>query len=83
MRSVIVLGGYGGFGARLSRRLAADGWAVLVAGRNAAAAERLAAELPEARPLVADRNDDLRPLLALHRPFLLVDAAGPFQGSGY
>ena len=25
MRRVIVLGGYGGFGARLSRRLAADG----------------------------------------------------------
>ena len=78
-----MLGGYGGFGARLSKRLAADGWAVLVAGRNAAAAERLAADLPNARALVADRNADLRPILEAHRPFLLVDAAGPFQGSGY
>ncbi|HEV7248748.1 MAG TPA: DUF4166 domain-containing protein [Shinella sp.] len=83
MKSVIVLGGYGGFGARLSRRLAADGWAVLVAGRNGAAAERLAADLPNARGLVADRNADLRPVIEAHRPFLLVDAAGPFQGSGY
>ncbi|WP_256117587.1 DUF4166 domain-containing protein [Shinella lacus] len=83
MKSVIVLGGYGGFGARLSRRLAADGWAVLVAGRNGPAAERLAADLPNARALVADRNADLRPLLEAHSPFLLVDAAGPFQGSGY
>jgi saccharopine dehydrogenase-like NADP-dependent oxidoreductase len=83
VKSVIVLGGYGGFGARLSKRLAADGWTVLVAGRNAAAAERLAAALPNARPLVADRTADLRPVLQAHRPFLLIDAAGPFQGSGY
>lgn len=83
MRSVIVVGGYGGFGARLSRRLAADGWAVLVAGRNFSAAQRLAAELPNARALVVDRNADLAPALEAHRPFLLVDAAGPFQGSGY
>ncbi|MCR6500306.1 DUF4166 domain-containing protein [Shinella sp. CPCC 101442] len=83
MKSVVILGGYGGFGARLSRRLAADGWAVLVAGRNGAAAERLAADLPNARALVADRNADLRPLLETHRPYLLIDAAGPFQGSGY
>lgn len=83
MKSVIVLGGYGGFGARLSKRLAADGWVVLVTGRNGAAAERLAADLPNARGLAADRNADLRPLLEAYRPFLLVDAAGPFQGSGY
>nr|WP_314085542.1 DUF4166 domain-containing protein [uncultured Shinella sp.] len=83
MRSVVVLGGYGGFGARLSRRLAADGWAVLVAGRDRESAERLAAELPNARALVADRNGDLRPLLEAHRPYLLIDAAGPFQGSSY
>lgn len=78
-----MLGGYGGFGARLSKRLASDGWSVVVAGRNFAAAERLAAELPNARPLAMDRNADLKPILEKHRPFLLIDAAGPFQGSGY
>ena len=83
MKTVIVLGGYGGFGARLSRRLAGDGWVVLVAGRNGEAAQRFAAELPNAQPLVADRNGDLKPLLEKHRPLLLIDAAGPFQGSGY
>lgn len=83
MKTVIILGGYGGFGARLSRRLADDDWAVLVAGRNSDAARQFAADLPNARSLVADRNADLRPILEEHRPFLLIDAAGPFQGSGY
>jgi len=30
-----------------------------------------------------DRNGDLGRLLAEHRPDLIIDAAGPFQGSGY
>jgi len=83
VKTVVILGGYGGFGARLSRRLAGDGWTVLVAGRNGEAARRFAEELPNARPLVADRNGDLRRLFQEQRPFLLIDAAGPFQGSGY
>ena len=80
---VIVLGGYGGFGARLSRRLAADGWRVLVAGRSLTKAQAFAAGLPEAQGVAADRNGDLGPLLELHRPMLLIDAAGPFQGLSY
>ena len=80
---MVVLGGYGGFGARLARRLAADGWQVMVAGRNAAKAEALAATLPGGLGLAADRNGNLAPLLDQFKPALLVDAAGPFQGSGY
>nr|WP_304655880.1 SDR family oxidoreductase [Neorhizobium galegae] len=83
VKRVIVLGGYGGFGARLSRRLSSDGWTVFVAGRNGEAARLLASQLPNALPLVADRNEDLSSLLAAHRPDLVIDAAGPFQGSGY
>lgn len=79
----MVLGGYGGFGARLSRRLATEGWTVLVAGRNGDKAQALARSLPGASGLVADRNGDLDRLLAEQRPFLVIDAAGPFQGSGY
>ena len=79
---VLLLGGYGGFGARLARRLARDGWQVLVAGRSAAKAQALAAELLDAVGIVADRNGDLASVLAAWRPQLLVDAAGPFQGSG-
>ena len=79
----VVLGGYGGFGARLSRRLAADGWRVIVAGRSLAKAQSFAALLPGAEGIAADRNGDLAPLFGQVRPALLVDAAGPFQGSGY
>lgn len=82
-RRVLILGGYGGFGARLSRRLAGDGWEVLVAGRNLAKAEAFAERLRGARGLSADRNAPLDEMLAEHRPDLLVDAAGPFQDSGY
>jgi hypothetical protein len=78
---VLVLGGYGGFGARLSRRLAGDGFEVLVAGRNLESAKALASQLPNARALKADRNGDISAILHEHRPFLLIDAAGPFQYS--
>lgn len=83
MKTVLVLGGYGGFGARLSKRLAGDGWVVLVAGRNLGAARTFGAGLPHARAVQADRNGDLTPILERHRPLLLIDAAGPFQGSDY
>ncbi|OCJ00259.1 saccharopine dehydrogenase [Rhizobium sp. AC27/96] len=83
MKKVLVLGGYGGFGSRLSRRLASDGFEVLVAGRNSEAAEALARQLPNATALRADRNGNMTAILNEHRPFLLVDAAGPFQQSDY
>ena len=81
MNRVLVLGGYGGFGARLSRRLAADGWTVIVAGRDLDKARRFAARLDRARAARADRNGDLAPVLAETHPDLLIDAAGPFQDS--
>ena len=82
MNSVLILGGYGGFGARLAWRLAQDGWHIIVAGRNGDKARRFAATLPDAIGIAADRNGDLEPFLTRHRPFLLIDAAGPFQSSG-
>jgi NAD(P)-dependent dehydrogenase (short-subunit alcohol dehydrogenase family) len=83
VKRVLILGGYGGFGSRLSRRLASDGFEVLVAGRDANKAEAFAASLPHARGVVADRNGDIAALLSTWRPAALIDAAGPFQGSGY
>jgi NAD(P)-dependent dehydrogenase (short-subunit alcohol dehydrogenase family) len=80
---VLVIGGYGGFGARLSRRLAQAGHHVLVAGRSRDKAARFAATLAGAEPVVADRAGDLAPLLAAQRPDLVIDAAGPFQESDY
>ncbi|MGZ9723814.1 DUF4166 domain-containing protein [Rhizobium miluonense] len=81
MKKIIVLGGYGGFGSRLSRRLAGDGFQVVVAGRDYEAAEALARQLPNAIALRADRNGDLAAILSEQKPFLLIDAAGPFQQS--
>lgn len=83
MNTVLVLGGYGGFGGRLSRRLARDGWRVLVAGRNPDAAQAFAARLPNAQGVQADRDRDLTSILKALQPLLLIDAAGPFQNSDY
>jgi len=78
---ILVLGGYGGFGARLARRLAARGHTVLVAGRSLTKARAFCAELERAEPVAADRNGDIGPLLAQLEPDLLIDATGPFQDS--
>jgi len=80
---ILVVGGYGGFGARLCRRLSAAGHHLLVAGRNAGKAARFSSTLAHAEPLAMDREDDVGAALAAHRPDLVIDAAGPFQGSDY
>lgn len=83
MSVILILGGYGGFGARLSRRLAARGHRILVAGRHRDKAVAFCDAVPNCHPVVADRDGDLAAVLAEHRPDLLIDAAGPFQTSGY
>lgn len=81
MREVLVLGGYGGFGGRAAVLLAEAGYAVIVAGRSAARARAFCARRPDLalRPLALDRESGL----GGETPWLVVDAAGPFQGSGY
>ena len=83
MKRILLIGGYGGFGARLARRLSDSGTRLLVGGRNGAKAAQFAATLPNACGLVVDRNQPLDALLAQERPDLVIDAAGPFQGSSY
>lgn len=78
MSRVLVLGGYGGFGGRISRRLAAEGHSVLVAGRSAAKAEAFCRSGPGLTPVVFDRLD-ITSALSRYAPDLLVDASGPFQ----
>lgn len=72
---VLVLGGYGVFGARLSRLLRRDGHAVCVAGRDGAAASLLASEI-RASALQIDRTGDLSALSGFDA---VADAAGPFH----
>jgi saccharopine dehydrogenase-like NADP-dependent oxidoreductase len=88
--TVLVLGGTGVFGSRISRRLAADrAIRVLVAGRSAATAERMAAELrsempaAEAAGLAVTAPHGLGAALAGNGVDLVVNCVGPFQGQGY
>ena len=83
MRTVLILGGYGTFGSRIALRAAASGFRVLVAGRSEAKARDFCRAHPALFPLRLDRGAGLAGALAEHRPFAVVDAAGPFQGSAY
>ena len=82
MTRVLVLGGYGGFGARVSRSLADAGYDVVVAGRSLAKAQAFVATDLRLIPAAVDRAA-IADALALHRPAILVDASGPFQGMAY
>ncbi len=88
---VLVLGGYGAFGSRICRALAADtAIEVIVAGHDGAAAERYAEELRashpggEVRALSLDmRVSDLVLKLRKSGAKALIHACGPFQGQDY
>jgi hypothetical protein len=80
---VLVIGGYGGFGAHLSRRLAGLGFDVIVAGRSLARAEAFCREVAGCCPAQADRNEGLADRLASEAPDIVIDASGPFQSTGY
>lgn len=82
---MLVLGGYGGFGARVSLLLARRGYGVLVAGRTLSRAQTFCSAHPDL-PLQAvrlDAADDLASDFRALQPWLVVDAAGPFQGNDY
>lgn len=89
-QTVLVLGGYGNFGGRISRTLArSPGLRVIIAGRQAHKAERLAAELKAqgAPDVHGARFDVAAPDLAarLRRTGadVVVHACGPFQRRDY
>lgn len=87
MHTVMVLGGYGFFGARISESLASDlSIHLLVAGRDLAKATTLAAELklPASQAMALDANDpNLAARLQEARVDTLIHTAGPFQAQKY
>lgn len=83
MKRILVIGGYGGFGARLCQRLAKAGHFMIVGGRSLDKAQALAGTIANAEAVIADRMDDLAPLLKRAQVDIVIDAAGPFQGSDY
>ena len=86
MQRILVLGGYGLFGGRVVRGLAADaGVEVCVAGRDLGKAQAFCAGLCDARatltPIAIDAQaPDFDARLRALRPQVVIDTAGPFQG---
>jgi len=90
--TVLLLGAYGLFGARIAGRLAREeGWRLLLAGRDARRAEAAAATLRDdsrTRAVlhgfsVDAHAPDFGRVLQQHRPDLVINCAGPFQGQDY
>jgi len=86
---VLVLGGYGHFGGRISRALAADpGIQLIVAGRNLAAAQAFVAALTTAgaaaQAAALDHGGgDFAQHLSQLRAQVVVHTGGPYQGQDY
>lgn len=89
MADVLVLGGYGQYGARISSTLAAEGLHVIVGGRSAEKAQALCDFItnisPSAvvEPRALDATKGFADLLADTRPMVVVDTCGPFQKADY
>jgi hypothetical protein len=85
---ILIIGGYGTFGSRLSRLLANQSQlTLLIAGRSIKHAQgfchELNGNLATLLPLYFDRNDsEIKGQLQSIKPDLVVDAAGPFQSYG-
>ena len=77
---MLIIGGYGVFGGKLADALSADpAFDVIVAGRSLQKAERFC-EGKACRPLALDKAaPDFAKRIAAARPFILIDATGPFQ----
>lgn len=79
---ILVIGGYGGFGAAISEALATEGHEVLVAGRSLIRAEAFCAGRAGLIPFQLDRAAIFNALVE-QRPCIVVDASGPFQAMDY
>ena len=87
---VLVLGGYGHFGGRICRALAAESnIALIIAGRNAGAARAFAQMLPAAARARGEcaaldhASPQFARALAALKPDLVIHTSGPFQGASY
>jgi saccharopine dehydrogenase-like NADP-dependent oxidoreductase len=82
-KRVLVLGGYGNFGTFIASRLSREpGLTVIVAGRSAQKARKLAGEL-DAEWAQLDISADLGSHLKRLKPDILIHTCGPFREQGY
>src|SRR6185503_11203498 len=81
---VLVLGGYGHFGSVIARKLSRDAaFEVVVAGRNAERADRLAREIGATGACLDTDAPEFARDLERNAPGLVISTAGPFQGQDY
>ncbi len=85
MRPILILGGYGNFGKRISMSLAAAGYPVVIAGRNKVLADLHLKTLPGQGHGAAafDVYRDLKLHLAKLKPSAAINTCGPFQLADY
>jgi saccharopine dehydrogenase-like NADP-dependent oxidoreductase len=82
--NIIVLGGYGNFGARISRALArTDGINLFIAGRDASKAGALAAECGATGVVIDIHDPQLAQVFSALGAGIVIHTAGPFQEQGY
>ena len=82
MKTILVIGGAGTFGARIVRLLAETGlFRLLIGGRDLAKAQRLCDSISASGIEIRrfDRKGDVAAQLATLTPWAVIDAAGPFQ----
>lgn len=82
MSKILILGGYGNFGKRISIALAKDDIPIIIAGRNEEKARQLAGEL-NTEFAVFDVNKDLGTQLKQLKPKVVINTCGPFQNADY
>ena len=81
---VVVIGGYGNFGARMCRGLAGHpGMEVIAAGRNPDDAQGAFADLPVKHARLDRSASDFPAALKRLAPDLVIHCAGPFQSQDY
>jgi NAD(P)-dependent dehydrogenase (short-subunit alcohol dehydrogenase family) len=80
---VVVIGGYGNFGARVCRGLAGSGMEVIAAGRNPDEGERTFGGLPVKHARLDHSAPEFSAGLKRLAPDLVIHCAGPFQTQSY
>lgn len=79
-KTVLIIGGYGVFGGRLAKALSKDGrFRVIVAGRNKDKAQRFCKGTDCEAAYLDRTSGDLAQKVRNLSPFIVIDAAGPFQ----
>lgn len=86
---VMVLGGYGNFGKRICLALAKAGINIIIIGRNTEHAIDCISSIKDIAPNAniitdtCDINSELSGALNKHKPTVVINTVGPFQGANY